>query len=95
MPWLTSDATGVTMSLVIQPRAGKTAVAGVLGGALKIRIAAPPVDGAANDALVEFLADALGVAKSAISIRSGETGRRKIVRVEGVTADQARSLHRA
>lgn len=90
--WVTEDAAGVTLSLVIQPRAGRTAVAGEHGDALKIRLAAPPVDGAANEALVNLLSDSLGVSKSAISIQSGHTGRRKRARIDGVTATQARSL---
>ena len=91
MKWIREDADGVTLSLVIQPRAGKTAVVGEHGDALKVRIAAPPVDGAANAMLTEFLAKTLGVAKAAITIRSGETGRRKVLRIEGVTAEQVRS----
>ena len=86
MSWLTADATGVTLALVIQPRAGKTKVVGPHGDALKIRVAAPPVDGAANEALVEFLADSLDVPKASVTVRAGQTGRRKLVRVEGVTA---------
>jgi uncharacterized protein (TIGR00251 family) len=55
---------------------------------VKIRIAAPPVDGAANEALIRFLADALGVPKSAISIASGAAGRRKRLAVDGVSRDR-------
>jgi uncharacterized protein len=87
--WLTSDATGVTLALVIQPRAGKTAVVGPHGDALKVRVAAPPVDGAANEELIDFLSAVLHVPKSSVTVRTGQTGRRKRVRVEGVTADDA------
>jgi uncharacterized protein (TIGR00251 family) len=77
----------------VQPRASRTELAGQHGDALKVRVAAPPVDGAANDALVRFLADVLGVARSAVSIEAGGTGRAKIVRVAGVgPADAARRL---
>ena len=54
------------------------------GDAVKIRLAAPPVDGAANDELVDFLADKLGVPRSAVSIVAGQTGRRKTIEVEGI-----------
>jgi uncharacterized protein len=75
---------GIELSLHIQPRAGRTEVAGPHGDALKIRLAAPPVDGEANDELVRFLARTLGVSKGVVTIVSGETGRRKRVRVLGV-----------
>ena len=63
-------------------------VAGMHDGCVKVRLAAPPVDGAANAALVEFVADALSVAKSRVRIVSGQTSRRKVVEVDGVTAEQ-------
>ena len=91
MTWLREEAGAVTLTLVIQPRAGKTVVAGPHGNALKVRVAAPPVDGAANEALVEFLADAVGVPKSRVELRSGGSGRRKVVRIEGVAANDVRS----
>jgi uncharacterized protein len=59
-------------------------VAGRHGDAIKIRIAAPPVDGAANDALIRFLALRLGVSQSAISITAGQSGRRKTVSIDGI-----------
>ena len=71
------------------PRARKTEPAGVRGEAFVIRIAAPPVDGSANDALVEFLADTLHVPRRAVTIISGGRGRLKRVRIAGVTDDQA------
>ncbi len=71
----------------IQPRASRTEAAGIHDGAFKIRVAAPPVDNAANRALIEFIAEALGVAKSRVRIISGNTGRRKLLEVDGVTAD--------
>ena len=77
---------GVELTLYIQPRASRTEVIGPHGDALKLRLAAPPVDGEANEELVRFLAKALHVPKSAVMIVSGATGRRKVVRVVGVTA---------
>jgi uncharacterized protein (TIGR00251 family) len=75
------------LDIYIQPRASKTELAGLHGGAIKIRVAAPPVDNAANRALIEFIAHRLGVAKSCVRIVSGSTGRRKVLEVDGMTAD--------
>ena len=85
--WITATATGVSLRLVVQPRASRTQVVGEHGDALKIRLAAPPVDGAANEALIEFLAKTLSVPRSAVAVRSGQAGRRKLVAVDGVTAN--------
>jgi uncharacterized protein (TIGR00251 family) len=76
------------ISVYVQPRASKTMVAGMHDGCVKVRLAAPPVDGAANAALIEFVADALKVAKSRVRIVSGQTSRRKVVEVDGVSAEQ-------
>lgn len=70
----------------MQPRASKTSVVGMHDGALKIRLAAPPVDGAANAALVEFIADRLDIAKSHVRVVSGQASRRKVVEIDGVSA---------
>ncbi|NML26612.1 DUF167 domain-containing protein [Zoogloea dura] len=84
MTWLSRAADGsVVLTLHIQPGARKTELAGLHGEALKIRLAAPPVDGKANAALVAFLAKACGVSKSAVELVSGETSRSKRVRVRG------------
>jgi len=84
-PWITESADGVTLSLVVQPRAGRTSVVGEHGGALKIRLAAPPVDGEANAELIAFLSKTLGVRRGDVEIRSGESSRRKLVTVRGIT----------
>ena len=84
MTWLTAGDAGVTLRLHIQPGAKKTEVAGLHGEALKIRLAAPPVDGKANTCLIAFLADQLGVAKTTITLVSGDTSRAKRVRISGV-----------
>jgi len=76
----------------VQPRASRTELAGLHGGALKVRVTAPPVDAAANRALIEFLAECLGVAKRAVRIVAGETGRTKLLEVDGVTPAQIASL---
>jgi uncharacterized protein len=76
------------ISVYVQPRASKTMVAGMHDGCVKIRLAAPPVDGAANAALVEFVADQLRIAKSRVRVVTGQTSRRKVVEVDGVTSEQ-------
>jgi len=80
---------GVRLTLHVQPRASRSELAGLHGDAIKLRLAAPPVDGAANVELVRYLAELLGVAKSAVEIVSGETGRRKVVFVRGVAPSEA------
>ncbi len=87
--WLKAIDGGVELALRIVPRASREGVAGEMGGALKIRLRAPPVDGKANEALREFLADRLGVPVRAVILVSGETGRQKRVRVAGVSAAAA------
>jgi hypothetical protein len=84
--WLRAEGGAVVLELLVQPRASRTRVVGEHDGRLKVQLAAPPVDGEANAALVEFLADVLGVRKGEVAIARGETGRRKTVRVIGVTA---------
>jgi hypothetical protein len=84
MTWLVADPGGVTLRLHIQPGAKKTEVVGLHGEALKIRLAAPPVDGKANACLIGFIADRLGVAKAAVELLSGESSRAKRLRIRGV-----------
>jgi uncharacterized protein (TIGR00251 family) len=91
MPWLREAPGGVVLEILVQPRASRTRVVGVHDGRLKVQLAAPPVDGEANAALVEFLADALGSRRSDVSIERGDTGRRKTVRVSGVAAAAVRA----
>jgi uncharacterized protein (TIGR00251 family) len=81
-----------TLSIRIQPRASKNDVVVMENGKLKIRLTAPPVDGAANEALVKFLADTLSVPKSQVEIVSGHTSREKIVRISGISPDAADRL---
>lgn len=88
---ITAVPGGVEIALHIQPRASRTEVVGAHGDALKIRLAAPPVDGEANEELVRFLAKRLGLPKSAVTIVRGATGRKKVVRVDGLGAESVRS----
>jgi hypothetical protein len=76
--------------LRVQPRASRNAVVGLMGDAVKLALTAPPVDGKANAAVVEYLAELLRVSKSSVTIVSGETGRNKLIAVRGVTAEQVR-----
>jgi len=89
--WRSRDGLA-TLTLHIQPGAKKTEVAGLYGDALKIRLAAPPVDGKANAALLAFVADRLGLAKSAVVLKSGQTSRRKVLEVIAAPSDGERRL---
>jgi len=87
-PPFSADVGGVTLAVRITPKAARDGFGEVIAlpdgrSALAVRIAAPPVEGAANAALIAFLAKALGVRKADVAIRSGEASRLKIVRVEG------------
>jgi uncharacterized protein len=82
----------VRFAVRVQPRASRTGVEGVHGDALKVRVNAPPVDGAANEAVVAVLAEALGVPRRLVRIVSGESSRSKVVEVEGIGASAIRDL---
>ncbi len=82
---------GITLNVRVVPRSSRNQIIGVEGDVLKIKLTAPPVEGAANAALIEFIADWLGVRRSAVSIVSGDKARNKIVRVAGVTIEQVRA----
>ncbi|HEY4978932.1 MAG TPA: DUF167 domain-containing protein [Candidatus Acidoferrum sp.] len=82
----------VVFSVRVQPRASRDEVAGVMDGALKIRLTAPAVENRANEALIEFLAELLKTAKSAVRIQSGLQSRLKRVEVRGVTRQQILAL---
>ena len=91
--WLRSDGDGVILNLHIQPGAKKTEIVGLYGDALKIRLAAPPVDGKANAALVAFIAAKVGAGRTAVEVISGQTSRAKRVRVAGISpADALKGL---
>ena len=92
VPWLKESAGRALLVLHIQPGAKKTEVSGLYGDALKIRLAAPPVDGQANQALIAYLSGKLGVAKSTLSLKSGQSSRRKIIEVSDPPANIASLL---
>jgi uncharacterized protein (TIGR00251 family) len=81
---------GTTFAVKIQPRAKKNTITGEFGDALKLALTAPPVEGRANEACIAFFANILDVPRSSVTIASGETSRRKVIRVVGITADEVR-----
>jgi len=89
------SALGATFSVKVHPRAKKNAITGEVGDALKLALTAPPVDGAANDACVRFLAELLDVPRSSVTIAAGETSRQKLIRVVGLTAVEVERRLRA
>ena len=91
---VTEHAGTVTFDVLVQPRASRAKVGPEHDGRLKVAVTAPPVDGEANAAVIETLAKALGVGKSAVEIVAGATGRRKTVRIAGVGAAAVEALRR-
>lgn len=88
MSWARAADGGVELLVLVQPRASRTKVVGEHDGRLKIALAAPPVDGEANAALIEFVSDALDVRKADVRLLDGETSRRKRLLVQGVALEQ-------
>ncbi len=92
---LRETASGVSFPVRVQPRARRTEITGFMGegddAVLKIALAAPPVDGKANEALIRFFADLLEVSRSAVEILSGGQSRHKVVRIAGVKAEWVRA----
>ena len=86
-PFLEARADGVYLAVKLQPRASKDQIDGPLGGELKIKVTAPPVDAAANQALVELLAEKLNCSRGAVQIARGRTSRHKSVRITGLDAE--------
>jgi uncharacterized protein (TIGR00251 family) len=89
---ITERAGAVRISVRVQPRASRNGIAGLHGDALRIRVHAPPVDGAANEAVVEVLAAALGVPRGAVRVVAGAASRTKVVEISGVTAAAVAAL---
>ena len=91
---VTAVANGVRVAVRVMPRSPRAAIEGVRDGRLVVRVTAPPVDDAANEAVVAAIADALDVSKRSVRIVTGATSRNKSVEILGVSADAARSLYR-
>jgi uncharacterized protein (TIGR00251 family) len=85
---LKQTATGVAFSVKVQPRGRKNAITGAVGDALKLALTAPPVDGKANAAVIEFFADFFEVPRSSVTITSGKTSRLKVIHISGASAEQ-------
>lgn len=83
-------AKGATFAVKVQPRARKNAITGVVGEALKLALTAPPVEGKANQAVIEFFADFFEIPRTSVSIASGETSRNKVIRIAGLPAHKVR-----
>jgi len=90
--WARRSGDRLVLSVHVQPGAKRNEVAGPHGDALKIRLTAPPVDGRANAALCNFIAQRLGIAGSAVAVTSGRTSRRKLLSVVGAPADSEARL---
>jgi uncharacterized protein len=81
---LNETTKGITFAVKVHPRARKNAITGTVGDALKLALTAPPVEGKANQAVIEFFADLFAIPRSSVTIASGETSRSKVVRVSGM-----------
>jgi uncharacterized protein (TIGR00251 family) len=86
------DARGVLLEVKVVPRASRDRIAGLVGDRIKVQLTAPPVEGAANEALRVLLARALDVPRSAVEIVRGETGRSKTLHIDGVTRARVLAL---
>jgi uncharacterized protein (TIGR00251 family) len=81
---------GVSFAVRVHPRAKKNAITGELGEALKVSLTAPPIEGRANEACIEFFAKLLKVPRSSVTIASGQSSRNKVIRVAGISVDEVR-----
>ena len=94
-PFLKAHPEGTLLAIKVIPRASKNEIGEPLGNELKIKVTAPPVDSAANRAVIEFLADALNTSKSNITLIRGETARHKTILIKDLSPEQvANALHR-
>jgi uncharacterized protein (TIGR00251 family) len=92
LPFLSTAGSGIQIAVLAQPRASRSRLVGEHDGRLKVQLAAPPVEGEANAALIELFAKLFGVPRRQVLLASGETGRRKLVRVEGIGLEQAQAI---
>ncbi len=90
MAVIKNSPAGVTFAVKVHPRAKKNAITGQVGDALKLALTAPPVNGKANAACIDFFAKLLNVPRSSVTIAAGQTSRNKIIRVTGLTGQQVR-----
>jgi uncharacterized protein (TIGR00251 family) len=90
MAAIRNSPTGATFAVKVHPRAKKDAITGKVGDALKLSLTAPPADGKANQACIEFFAELLKVPRSSITIAAGQASRNKVIRVAGLSAEEIR-----
>ena len=76
---------GITFAVKVHPRARKNAITGIVGDTLKLALTAPPIEGKANQAAIEFFADLFAIPRSSVTIASGETSRNKVVRISSLS----------
>lgn len=91
-PFIEATSKGLYLRVRLQPRSSRNVIDGVQGNCLKLRLTAPPVEGEANKALVEFLSDLLKIKKSSIEIDSGHRSREKRVRIDGLSPEALQDL---
>jgi uncharacterized protein (TIGR00251 family) len=84
--FLTQHADGATLAIKLQPRASRTEIGELSGSALRIKVTAPPVDSAANEALIRLLAETLDCPRGHVELIRGQTSRNKVVKIHGLTA---------
>jgi len=90
MATIKDSPNGATFAVKVHPRAKKNAITGEVGEALKLSLTAPPADGKANEACIEFFAKLLKVPRSSVTIAAGHTSRNKVIRVAGLSAEEVR-----
>ena len=90
MPAIAATRSGVSFAIKVHPRAKKNAITGILGDSFKVSLTAPSLEGRANQACIEFFAELFRVPRSSVTIASGERSRNKVIRVDGVTEQQAK-----
>ncbi|HYL13998.1 MAG TPA: DUF167 domain-containing protein [Terriglobales bacterium] len=87
---INDSPSGITFAVKVHPRAKRNGITGEVGDALKLALTAPPVEGRANDACIEYLANVLDVPRSSVTIAAGQNSRNKVIRVAGLTAQEVR-----
>jgi uncharacterized protein (TIGR00251 family) len=85
-----NSPSGATFAVKVHPRAKKNAIAGEIGDALKLALTAPPVEGKANEACIDFFAKLLKLPRSSVTIAAGQSSRNKVIRVAGLSAEEVR-----
>ncbi len=91
MAAIQNSPTGATFAVKVHPRAKKNAITGEVGDALKVSLTAPPADGKANEACIEFFAKLLNLPRSSVTIAAGQSNRNKVIRVAGLSAEKVRT----